>query len=105
VRGTAACPTPDKGAFQDEEQAEARADYIRSIGGDSLESYPCPCGKWHLRGRTKYRKKQRYYAKREKMRAAQAQQRAEQRRLAGFELEDLADAIVEAMGITERIEN
>ena len=44
------CPTPDKAAYRDENEARAAILAIRATSRRTavLRCYPCACGSWHL---------------------------------------------------------
>lgn len=94
-----ACPTPDKRVFHDEATAAERADVIRASGGDDLEPYPCPCERWHLRNAARAASSVAFHAKRNRRTAKLLARRAAERKALGFDLDDMADEIMEAMGL------
>lgn len=71
MSGTRECPTPGKRhRFDDETFARRMAEALTwaRTDGHIIEPYPCTCGLWHMRDKTK--KGQRHNARRRARRAA-----------------------------------
>lgn len=105
MKGVQECPTPSKRAFRSAEAADDRIETARGMGGDDLESYECPCGEWHLRNRSRYEGKNAFHAKQRQRRASLIMRRARERAALGLDLDEVADAIMAAMGLSEVTES